>query len=501
MSKQNRKPMDLKTKLAILQDFEKNCKVRDICKKYDVKRSNIYKLKLNKNKIEDFASNASTSTMKFKKNRTSSFPELEAQLYSWFLRERELKNIVSNELLMIKAKEIFHTLQVQSTDKNFSCSDGWLNNFKKRHGIRILTLAGEKGSCDESVIPVFLRNFQNILAENGYDPEQIYNCDETGLVFKGLPRRTNVSSNEKTAPGKKVPKERVTIMPCVNATGNHKLPLMMIGKSAKPRCFKGISVPLYYRSSKNAWQTTTLFKEWFKNEFVPQVKAHLESKGLPPKALLIVDNASSHGTSEVLEESEDIKILYLPPNMTAYLQPLDQHIIKSLKMRYRSHLLTTLASKSATIDVALKSLNLKDVVFLITEAWNEVPISVITNGFKHLFADQIELNLPAFHFTSEDDIPLVQLYNNVVANNESTEADIMEWASGEQDPERLDKDTEDISASVEETEDHDSPMIEISKVIESFNTVIEWSENGNLTIQEILLLRRMREKAVMAKFA
>jgi hypothetical protein len=93
--------MDLKTKLAILQDLENNCEVKDICKKYDVKRSNVYKIKHNKNKIEDFASIASTSTQKFKKIRASSFPELETELYSWFLQQRELKNIVDNDSLMI----------------------------------------------------------------------------------------------------------------------------------------------------------------------------------------------------------------------------------------------------------------------------------------------------------------------------------------------------------------------------------------------------------------
>ena len=35
-------------------------------------------------------------------------------------------------------------------------------------------------------------------------------------------------------------RDRVT-MACSNATGNHKLPLIFIGRSANPRCFKHIN--------------------------------------------------------------------------------------------------------------------------------------------------------------------------------------------------------------------------------------------------------------------
>lgn len=75
----------------------------------------------------------------------------------------------------------------------------------------------------------------------------------TCLIYKGLTKTTIAARHERTAPGGKVHKERVTIMPCVNATGNHKLQLMLIGKSKNPRCFKNMNVPLYYKASKNAW--------------------------------------------------------------------------------------------------------------------------------------------------------------------------------------------------------------------------------------------------------
>ncbi|KAG8174708.1 hypothetical protein JTE90_025051 [Oedothorax gibbosus] len=77
---------------------------------------------------------------------------------------------------------------------------------------------------------------------------------------------------------------------------------MLIGKSAKPRAFKNINIkllPVHYRSSKSAWMNQQLFKDWFHSEFVPAVKKHPKSQKLPMKAVLVLDNATSHPSEEV----------------------------------------------------------------------------------------------------------------------------------------------------------------------------------------------------------
>ena len=43
-----------------------------------------------------------------------------------------------------------------------------------------------------------------------------------------------------------------------------KLQPFVIGKSANPRCFRGIKkLALTYKSNKNFWMTATLFQQWF----------------------------------------------------------------------------------------------------------------------------------------------------------------------------------------------------------------------------------------------
>ncbi|KAJ8885055.1 hypothetical protein PR048_011251 [Dryococelus australis] len=63
---------------------------------------------------------------------------------------------------------------------SFKASNGMLRNFKARNGIRELDLSGEKLSADPKAVENFIEKFQ-IEAES-YDPELLYNADETGLI-------------------------------------------------------------------------------------------------------------------------------------------------------------------------------------------------------------------------------------------------------------------------------------------------------------------------------
>ncbi|KAJ9550069.1 hypothetical protein OSB04_022612 [Centaurea solstitialis] len=74
-----------------------------------------------------------------------------------------------------------------------------------------------------------------------------------------------------------------TERPIGNAT-NHQNTLWIIGKYAKPRCFKNVnlnSLNCEYRANKRAWMTGVLFEEYVRQ---------LDKKMVGRKILLIVDN-------------------------------------------------------------------------------------------------------------------------------------------------------------------------------------------------------------------
>ncbi|GFY63252.1 HTH CENPB-type domain-containing protein [Trichonephila inaurata madagascariensis] len=77
--------------------------------------------------------------------------------------------------------------------------------------------------------------------EEGHSRDDVYNVEKTGVYWKILPRKSLASKRESIALGFKVSKERVTAMVRTNASGTHTLPLLVIGKSKKPHCFKNVS--------------------------------------------------------------------------------------------------------------------------------------------------------------------------------------------------------------------------------------------------------------------
>lgn len=436
------------------------------------------------------------------------FPEVEVALFSWFLDQRAKHNVVTNGILKSKAMQFYDALDL---NEPFNASVGWIENFKKRQGIRLLKICGEKLSCNTLVVPEFLESFKKMITDHSLSPEQIYNADESGLVYKNLNDKTLVHQGEKSAPGRKSQKERVTIMPCANASGNHKISLMLIGKAKKPRCFKNSSLPpVHYRASRNAWQNTVLFKEWFFNIFIPEVKENLRVKQLPQKAVLMLDNATCHGDQEILKSDDgNFTVFFFPPNTTPLLQPMDQHVIKSLKQRYKKRLLANVAADCTDgLINNLKKLNLKDVVFMIVDSWNEVPKSVIMNSWKHLFSslDDLIFNLPPDHFNDEDDISLIQLYRRIAPDTAISNAEIMDWASGVGEEAQFPMITDDDILNINNifidahAEDIPSSATDINQVINAFNTTLEWAEEINLEYHEVLLLRRLREKAVYQKY-
>ena len=87
-----------------------------------------------------------------------------------------------------------------------------------------------------------------------YSSEDIWNEDKTGCFFRGLPDKT-LADAKKTCKGGKNAKIRITLAFFVNAVGEKEVPIV-IGKSASPRCFKGIRDKkkplgvLYYANAK-----------------------------------------------------------------------------------------------------------------------------------------------------------------------------------------------------------------------------------------------------------
>jgi hypothetical protein len=417
----------------IIKKFEEGSTKAALARDYGVGNSTIGDIIKSKDKIDKFFQDIDCKkTLSCRKTvHRAKDDNLDKALKKWFLQERDKGSPISGDIIIEQAK-IFHAILNKDSDpdKNFNPTEGFISKFTKRHGIREISIQGEKLSANKPMVEPFIEKLNHIIRTDGYSLEQLYNCDETGLFLRTLPRTTLASLNEANAEGYKMSKERVTILLCANAAGSHRLTPVFIGKFKKPRAIKNeiAHLPVIYKSSKYAWMTEALFVEWFHDEFVPAVKNHLRSVKLEEKALLLLDNAPVH-CLELASRDGKIKIMFLPPYTTSFIQPMDQCIIASFKRIYKKKFLRKiLIANSNSSESLLKRItlyNIKDCILDVSHSWKQVSNNALINAWTKL------------GFNKRDNIGNDDLTEDKIINLENTiivsENDLRDLISADED--------------------------------------------------------------------
>lgn len=270
------------------------------------------------------------------KTRSAHHEQLEVNLIKFLQLARENRYPVTGEVIRTKA--------VMLRDENgipehvFKASKGWLQNFLRRHGVQSTKLHGEAGAVDVTSVQEAMITFCHVLAK--YEPQHIYNEDESGLVYQMLPNVTYLAPEEvkREARGVKAmkAKNRVTFTMCTNGDGSHVLDCMLIGKAKRPHAFdlaeEQDKVDKLYRAQRNSWMNGDLFTDYIEKLWYPSVRKHTSAN-----VCMIVDNCSAHGNG--LPKLPGVEYAFLPPNVTSHYQPMDQGLIAAVKRHARSQLL------------------------------------------------------------------------------------------------------------------------------------------------------------------
>ena len=147
-------------------------------------------------------------------------------------------------------------------------------------GIHSVVKHGEAASSDVTAAEEFATEFLEVVMTEGYRPEQVFNCDETGLFWKRMPKGTFLTQEESKLPGHKPMKVRLTLLFCANASGDLKIKPLLVYHSENPRAFKKHKVDkarlrVMWRSNAKACVTRILFVDWVNHAFGPAVKRYL----------------------------------------------------------------------------------------------------------------------------------------------------------------------------------------------------------------------------------
>lgn len=185
--------ISLQDKLNIIKSLEnKSEKVTTLANEYHISPSTVSGFKKQRESLKDIENLNSKILKKRKAIKPVHNAELEKALIMWFNEKRLLGEPVSGPL--IREKALILNEQLNGSDK-FTASNGWLGKFKDRHGIRQLSMQGEKLSADVDAAIEFSFRFQDVI-ENNYDLSLIFNADESGIYWRRLPQVTLAGANE-----------------------------------------------------------------------------------------------------------------------------------------------------------------------------------------------------------------------------------------------------------------------------------------------------------------
>ncbi|XP_064462709.1 tigger transposable element-derived protein 4-like [Ornithodoros turicata] len=333
-----RKCLTLEQNVALIRavEMDKGEKSKSvIAKEFNIPASTLSTILKNKQDVfNGFEKNFSS---KRKRDRGSKYPEVKVALLEWLKNARSANLPVHGPVLIAKAEAL--ALQLGMPD--LKCSNGWLERFKKRHAVRSTPINGESGAVNQDTVDTWRRNRLVELLEV-YPDRDIYNLDEAALFYKLLPKRTYTTADGSSS-GAKQSKERITVLFGANATGDDKLPLLILA---------------------------AIFEDYVR---LLDCKFHAKQR----KVLFIIDNCPSHGKIENLKA---ITVEFLPANTTSVLQPMDQGIIEMTRRLYQKSLQRMLLAYDCNKGY---SIDLLGAIHLICRSWRDLEGAKIANCFVH----------------------------------------------------------------------------------------------------------------------
>ena len=205
-------------------------KQKELAVQYDVSEGMVSDILKEKERWLSIDLNSLQASLRREKKVT--FPIIEEALTVWV--DNAIRNgiIITDSILSTKALSFAFSLK----EDKFKGSHGWIDNFKKRHNLRQYSAHSEAASTQIADLDEMQDKLRQTLKD--YDPENIFNCDETGLFWKMKPSRT--ISNGPVS-GTKQSKDRITVLLTCNSSGTEKLPPLFIHKYENPQVLKNIN--------------------------------------------------------------------------------------------------------------------------------------------------------------------------------------------------------------------------------------------------------------------
>ena len=254
-----KKHLSLEERIGVLKCLDNGMQINSVAEKFRIDRKSVRTIKKNREVYMEKQRKGITvvgnQTMRVRGGSI-----VDRNVHNWFMENVNRGISVTGPQLQAKARLVYKSLGYE--DNAFVASNGWLQSFNKRWGIRARTICGESLGVDLKVVDDWKASINNKLSS--FHSRDIYNTDETALFWRGLPSRSLLPKGSDSH-GFKVSKDRITILFTVSMSGERRKPLV-INNALKPRAFRhGPPSDVDWYANANAWMTRQIFSQYLKD--------------------------------------------------------------------------------------------------------------------------------------------------------------------------------------------------------------------------------------------
>lgn len=308
-----------------------------------------------------------------RKARSTRNDEINVLTWEWFKEATALVIPVTGTLLQDKALSFADQLGVST----FKASNGWLESFRKRHGISFSKTSNISGAADDGLVVNWKDGLPKLC--EGYALRDTYFAHEMNIYFRASTDFALYIEGKGSSEGDNS-EEQITVMVCANGLGE-KEKLVVIGESVKLHDFYNLelhTLPVDYHHNIKAQMTSMIFESWLK-----QFDKHMVLQ--KKKVLLFVEKSRFHPHLHL----QNIALKFLSSRTTASTNwPMDEEVIQVTKLKFRvlqlRHIVRKMViEKDKTGPELLKDTSLLDAIYWIHQAWNDVdPKNIVRCFYK-----------------------------------------------------------------------------------------------------------------------